>query len=119
MLPPKHNTFLTTVDVLTADAGCDITTVFVTDKPQLFVTAHEYVPAPKPVAVAALPPLGLHVYVKLEPPVAVAVAVPEEPPLHKTLVLDIDNVGVGQVTTIGAVNLALNKSANAAEVMPG
>ncbi len=47
-------------------------------------------PTTRPLAVAAVPPLGDQEYVYGPvPPLGVTVAVPLEPPLHETLVLEV------------------------------
>lgn len=51
--------FVLVVDVVIA-AGCVIETVCEETHPDASVTVHVYVPAESPVAVAAVPPVGVH-----------------------------------------------------------
>jgi hypothetical protein len=87
------------VVALTA-VGCVTFTLAVAVHPLASVTTQEYAPAARLLAVAALPPEGLHAYVKAPvPPEAETVAVPLVPPKHDTGVnVAVTVIAVGCVT---------------------
>ena len=65
--------------------GVPTVTVLVIEHVFASVIVQVYVAAPRPVAVAAVPPLGAHEYVNVPvPPVALTAAEPFVPPLHDT-----------------------------------
>ncbi len=67
--------------------GSVMVTVVVVEQLFASVTVHVYVPAPKPLAVVAVPPLGAHEYVNVPvPPDAATVADPFDPPLQEVFV---------------------------------
>src|SRR6185312_3244777 len=90
--------------------GCVIITCCVLIQLLASVIVTVYVPAAKPVAVAAVPPLGDQLYVLVPvPPLAVMVAEPFVPPLQLTLVcddtLDVSAAGSVMVTCCVLVQL--------------
>src|ERR1700733_8277216 len=73
-------------------------------QPFLSVIVTVYVPAVRPVAVALVPPLGVHAYVYgVVPPAPVAVALPLLPPLQLTFTI----LPVEAVSNTGCVTVAL------------
>ena len=88
-------------------AGCVMRIVVVFGQPLLSVTVQVYVIAESPVAVAAVPPVGVqeNVYAPT-PPVAVTVAEPLAPPLHETFVEAlIEAVGPPELEIVTVVDL--------------
>lgn len=75
------------VEVTTSGAGSVMLNVCVATQPFASVTVAVYVPAARPLAVAAVPPLGDQAYEYAGvPPVTVTVAEPVLPPLQATFV---------------------------------
>jgi hypothetical protein len=92
---------VTVVDVAVIAVGCVTVIVRVITQPFASVIVQVYVPAARPVAVAPVPPEGAHEYVYVGvPPEAVTDAVPVEPPLQSTGVVE-----VVAVTAVGCVML--------------
>lgn len=94
-LPSPQFSFVAALVPESALAGCVMVSVCVCEQPSLPVTVTVYVPAVRPVAVAAFPPVGDHAYVYGgDPEEAFTVAVPFAPPKHVTSAEDC-NVTTG------------------------
>jgi hypothetical protein len=104
LLPPLHDTLVCDDNVETNAVGCVNVATFVLVHALASVMIQVYVPAAKPVAVAAVPPDGAHEYVYPGvPPVADTDAAPLLPPLHAKFVCD-DNV---EINAVGCVKVTV------------
>lgn len=84
------------VELAVNAGGCVIVNVFVIEHPAGELIVHVYVPAQRPVAVAPVPPEGVHEYVYVPvPPEATTVAEPLHPPLQLTFTCDCVAVMAG------------------------
>ena len=85
---PLHK-ILTCDCVAVIAGGCVIVNTDVIEQPTGELIVHVYVPAQRPVAVAAVPPEGAQAYVYIPvPPEATTVALPVHAPKHVTLTCD-------------------------------
>ena len=76
--------------------GCVMVNVFVIEHPAGELIVHVYVPAQRPLAVAPVPPEGVHAYVYVPvPPEATTVADPLHAPLHVTFTCEVVAVIAG------------------------
>jgi hypothetical protein len=89
LLPLLQLTFVIDVTLDVSPAGCVMVTVWVLVQELASVMVQVYVPAARPVAVAAVPPAGAQEYVyEGVPPETEIVAAPLLPPLQLTFVVD-------------------------------